>query len=162
MAPVSIEFTARNSGPHMVVLEFPWPIDDAGLRKLVDDARATTGSDQAPPFQFSWQLMHAGRVVSQRPSPLRSTASIDIGTSGLGGGPLKSLGLAFGGFELTAGEIYTLRVLPDYGFDVIARGRPRIVVEQSSFGVRQVRSDQHGAPRTGSRHAIATRRAASW
>jgi len=129
---VSIQFTAKNSGAHDVVLEFSWPIADVRVLELVNYAAATTGSDQAPAFDFAWQLLREGRVVSQRESPQRSTWVVDAATGGLGSGPLKSRGLAFGSFDLAAGEVYTLRVLPGPGFGAVVRAIPKIVVERAS------------------------------
>ena len=128
--PVSIEFTAKASGSFSVILDFSWPIADASVLKVVDDAAATTGSDQAPAFDFTWQLLRQARVISERTSPQRSTGTVDVGTSGLGGGPLKSRGLVFGDFGVKAGEVYTLRVLPGPGFGFIARAKPRVVVQR--------------------------------
>ena len=59
---VSILFTAKNSGPHDVVLEFSWPIADAKVMKEINEAAATTGSSQAPAFDFAWQLLSDERV----------------------------------------------------------------------------------------------------
>jgi hypothetical protein len=68
--------------------------------------------------------------VSQRDSPQRSTGVVDTATSGLGEGPLKSLGLVFGGFELKTGDQYTLQVLPGPDFSAIVRVVPKVVVER--------------------------------
>jgi len=130
---VSIEFTAKNTGAHSVTLEFSWPIADAKVLEVVNNAGATTGTEQAPAFDFTWQLLREGRVVSQRESPQRSTGTIEVGTSGFGGGPIKSIGLAFGGFELKTGEAYTLRILPGPGLGAIVRAKPRVVVERTRF-----------------------------
>lgn len=127
---ITIEFTARNRGAHSVILEFSWPIADAGVLEVVNNAGATTGSDQAPVFDFTWQLLREGRVMSQRESPQRSTGTVDVGTTGLGGGPLKSRALVFGGFDLEAEQVYTLRVLPGPGFRAIVRAKPRVVIER--------------------------------
>jgi hypothetical protein len=127
---VSTQFTSHNNGSHEVVLEFAWPIRDPGVLELVNDAAATTGSAGAPTFDFAWQLLKEGHVVAQRESPQRSTGVVDTGTTGLGGGPLKSRGLVFGGFDLKAGDVYTLRVVPGPGFAAIVGVTPRIVVER--------------------------------
>lgn len=128
---VSILFTAKNSGAHEVVLEFSWPIADPQVLKEVNDAAATTGSSQAPAFDFAWQLLSDERIVSQRESFQRSTGVVDTATNGLGAGPLKSRGLVFGGFDLIAGEVYTLRVRPGPGFSAILGVKPKVVVRRA-------------------------------
>ena len=127
---VSTQFISHRNGSHEVVLEFAWPIRDPLVLELVNDAAVTTGSARAPRFDFAWQLLKEGRVVAQRESPQRSTGVVDTGTSGLGGGPLKSRGLVFGGFDLKAGDVYTLRVVPGPGFAAIVGVTPKIVVER--------------------------------
>jgi hypothetical protein len=80
---VSIPFTAKNSGTDEVVLQFSWPIPDRQVLELVNDAAATTGSARAPTFDFAWELLSEGLVVSQRESPQRSTGVVETGTEGL-------------------------------------------------------------------------------
>jgi hypothetical protein len=127
---VSFPFAAKNGGPHEVILEFAWPIADPHVEELITVAAATTGESKAPIFDFSWRLLREGQVVSERESPQRSTGVVEEGTSGLGGGPRKSLGLVFGGFELKAGDQYTLQVLPGPDLAAVVRVVPRVVVER--------------------------------
>jgi hypothetical protein len=127
---VSFPFAAKNGGPHEVILEFAWPIADPRVEEVITAAAASTGESRAPSFDFSWRLLKEGQVVSHRESPQRSTGSVEEGTSGLGGGPRKSLGLVFGGFELKAGDQYTLQVQPGPDLAAIVRVVPRVVVER--------------------------------
>ncbi len=114
-AAVSLPFTAKVGGPHDVILEFAWPITDPQVEQVVTNAAWTTGLSGAPTFDFAWQLLKEGAIVAQRGGPQRSTGVVEGRTSGLGSGPTTSLGLAFGGFELTAGAQYALRVSPGLG-----------------------------------------------
>jgi len=132
----SIPFTAKSSGMHQVVLEFSWPITDPQVEKTITSAAATTGASGAPAFDFAWTLLCEGQVVSQRESPQRSTGVVEAATSGLGEGPLKSLGLVFGSFELKAGTGYTLRVLPGPELGAILGVVPRVVVKRKPSMLR--------------------------
>jgi hypothetical protein len=125
-----MEFTAKSDGPHQVILEFAWPIADAGVRELVNHAGATTGAPQAPAFDFSWQLFRNDRIVTQRESPQRSTGIVTFSSAmGLGGDPIDFFGLAFGDVVLKAGDVYTLRLLPGPEFGPILAVTPQVVVE---------------------------------
>src|SRR6476660_9822736 len=127
---VSFPFAAKNGGPHEVILEFAWPIADPQVEEVITAAAATTGESRAPSFDFSWRLLKEGQVVSQREGPQRSTGVVEGGTSGLGGGPRTSLGLVFGGFELKAGDRYTLQVRPGQDFAALVRVVPKVIVER--------------------------------
>jgi hypothetical protein len=119
-----------------VILEFAWPISDVSVRDVVTTAEATTGEVRAPAFDFSWSLLDGAATIAQRDAPQRSTAVIETGTSGLGGGPLRSVGLVFGTFDLEADKPYTLRVVPGHDFAGILQAVPRLVVmyEFSAIG----------------------------
>ena len=127
--PVSIPFTAKRSGPHDLILDFTVPIADREVRDLIERAGATTGEAQAPDFDFTWQVISDARVIAERSSPQRSEGVIQTGTSGLGGGPLTRTGLTFGAFNLTAGAVYTLRIVPGAGFRAIVASKPDVLVE---------------------------------
>ena len=127
---VSFLFAAKNGGPHEVILEFAWPIADPRVEEVITAAAATTGESKAPSFDLSWRLLKEGQVVSHRESPQRSTGVVSGATSGLGEGPLKSLGLVFGGFELKSGDQYILQVLPGPDFAALVRVVPKVIVER--------------------------------
>ena len=133
---ISIPLSAKYSGNHQVVLEFAEPLPDAHVEELVTSAAATTGTSGAPTFDFSWQLLREGQVLSRRESPQVSTGVREIRTSGLGEGPLKSTGLVFGGFDLEAGNEYTLRILPGPELTAIIRVMPRVVVVYQPYTLR--------------------------
>jgi hypothetical protein len=130
---VSIPFSAKYGGNHQVVLEFAWPIPDVQVEAVVNSAAATTGLSGAPAFDFSWQLRKEGQVVARREGPQRSTGVRETRTSGLGEGPLTSLGLVFGGFDLEAGNEYTSRVLPGSDLSAIIGVTPRVVVVRQPY-----------------------------
>jgi hypothetical protein len=132
---VSWPFSAKNSGPHQLILEFAWPIADAQVESAVASARATTGAPDAPTFDFSWQLFREGQALSRRDGPQRSSGVIENRASELGEGPLKSLGLVFGGFDLEAGKTYTLRIVPGPDFFSVARAAPRVLVMNQLFAI---------------------------
>lgn len=126
---------APEAGPHQVIVQFAWPIDDPHVETVVSAAVATTGEAAAPRFDVSWQMLKDRVVVCERQSPQQSTGVVDTDTSGLGGGPLTSRGLVLGGCTLPAPGQYTLRVTPGPEFAPIAQANPRVVVAYQPYAL---------------------------
>jgi hypothetical protein len=132
---LSIPFVSKYPGNHQVVFEFAWPIPDARVESLVTSAAATTGSPEAPTFDFSWRLQKEGQIVARREAPQRSTGVRETRTSGLGEGSLTSMGLVFGEFNLEPGNQYTFLVLPGSELSAVIRVSPRVVVVHQPYRV---------------------------
>lgn len=130
---LSIPFVSTHPGNHQVVIEFAWPIPDARVERLVTSAAASTGSPEAPTFDFSWRLQYEGQIVARRETPQRSTGVRERRTSGLGQGSLTSMGLVFGEFNLEAGNQYTFLVLPGSELSAVIRVAPRVVVVHQPY-----------------------------
>lgn len=126
---VRASFTPALSGNYAVTLNFPQPMEDPQARDLVNKAASGVGIDEAPArFDFEWRVLDADKLIARGTGQEGATGTIDTGSSGLGGGPLKSRALAFGEFTAEAGRHYTIELKVGSEFAPVMRGKPQLEV----------------------------------
>jgi len=126
---VRASFTPALSGKYTVTLNFPQPMEDQQSRDLVNKAASSVGVHEGPArFDFEWRVRDADRLIARGSGQEGATGTIDTGSWGLGGGPLISRALAFGGFSAEARRQYTIEMKVGAEFAMVMRGKPRLEV----------------------------------
>jgi hypothetical protein len=127
---LSERFSVRYTGSYAVSLEFPWPIEDAEVATLVNQAAAYSKSESASTvFDFSWEVRESDRLIAEGSGRKGPSGVVDTSDSGLGGGPPKTRALAFGKFNARKGGEYTLRFTAGSEFGRVAGALPILKVE---------------------------------
>jgi hypothetical protein len=132
---VRASFTAAVSGDYVVTLNFRQPIEDEGVRDLVNRAASGVGIDKSPArFDFEWRVFDGDHLTARGRGQEGATGTIDRGSLGLGGGPLKSRALVFGKFSAQASRIYTIELLAGPALIAVIRAKPEleIMLDRSS------------------------------
>lgn len=112
-------FTAKESGPHDITLEFPAPMKDQYASALVERGVASVADKTKlpPEFQFTWQILEGPKEVAA-----------GAGQNGVRGS-LNQHALVFGAFPAQSGTTYRLRVVLSSQFMTLLRAEPAMVIE---------------------------------
>lgn len=131
-ARLSWSFTAKQTAPHDIGLEFSWPIEDKEVAELVERASGSVGTATAVPaaFDFSWHILEGTKELARGSGQEGVRGIVESSSSGLGGGDVKRRSLVFGTFPAQAGVTYTVRVVPKSAFGPLLRVAPAVLIEQ--------------------------------
>ncbi len=119
-------FTPAVSGDYAITLNFRQPIEVEEVRDLVNGATRT--DDARARFDFEWQVLDGGKPITSGTGRGGATGIIDTGSSGLGGGDLKSRALVFGTFNGEANRPYTIEFQAGPAMAPVIRAKPQLEI----------------------------------
>jgi hypothetical protein len=122
-------FTPAVSGEFAITLNFRQPIEVEEVRDLVNGAARGAGTDdRRAGFDFEWRVLDGGKPLALGTGRQGATGIIDKGSSGLGGGDLKSRALVFGTFGGEANRLYTIEFQVGPAMAPVIRVKPQLEI----------------------------------
>ncbi|MGH9145438.1 MAG: hypothetical protein ACRD1Q_01920 [Vicinamibacterales bacterium] len=119
-------FTPAVSGDYAITLNFRQPIEVEEVRHLVNGA--TRSDDARAQFDFEWQVLDGGKPLTRGTGRQGAIGILDSGSSGLGGGDLKSRALVFGTFGGEANRLYTIEFQAGPAMAPVIRAKPQLEI----------------------------------